>query len=122
MSNIRFGSLALDCDNPAALGAFWASLLEGEVAFSSDTFVAVKTDRMWIAATKVDDYHPPTWPHDEQPKQMHMDLAVDDLDKAEAAALRLGATRSDFQPAPERWVVLLDPAGHPFCLTTQIPE
>jgi hypothetical protein len=24
-------------------------------------------------------------------------------------------------PAPDRWRVLLDPAGHPFCLTTQIP-
>lgn len=122
MSNIRFGSLALDCADPAALGAFWASLLEGEVAFSSDTFVAVKTDRMWIAATKVDNYQPPTWPQDDQPKQMHMDLAVDDLVRAEADALRLGAIKANFQPTPERWVVLLDPAGHPFCLTTQIPE
>jgi len=33
-----------------------------------------------------------------------------------------GAVRPDFQPAPERYVVLLDPAGHPFCLSTQIPE
>ena len=26
------------------------------------------------------------------------------------------------QPDPERWRVLFDPAGHPFCLTTQIPS
>ena len=28
----------------------------------------------------------------------------------------------DHQPGADRYVVLLDPAGHPFCLTTQIPE
>jgi hypothetical protein len=26
------------------------------------------------------------------------------------------------QPSPDRWRVLIDPAGHPFCLTTLIPE
>ncbi len=122
MKSIRIGSIAFDCADPTALAAFWAALLEGEVAFSSDHFAAVKTDRMWLAATKVDDYQPPTWPHADQPKQMHVDLAVDDLAKAEAEAVRLGARKADFQPAPDRWVVLLDPAGHPFCLTTQIPE
>jgi len=39
---------------------------------------------------------------------------VDDLDKAEEQALALGATKPDSQPTPERWRVLLDPAGHPF--------
>jgi Glyoxalase-like domain len=45
---------------------------------------------------------------------------VDDLDRAEA--LRLGARRAIEQRAPDRWRVLLDPAGHPFCLSTQIPD
>jgi len=53
---------------------------------------------------------------------MHLDLAVDDLDQAEAEALRLGARPAAEQPAPDRWRVLLDPAGHPFCLSTQIPD
>jgi catechol 2,3-dioxygenase-like lactoylglutathione lyase family enzyme len=120
--NIRLGSVALDCDDPATLGAFWANLLGGEVAFSSDHFVAVKTDHVWFAAVKIDDYQPPTWPGSGAPKQMHLDLAVDNLEEAVVDAVRLGAVRSDVQPAPERYVVLLDPAGHPFCLSTQIPE
>jgi hypothetical protein len=45
MANIRLGSVSLDCADPVALGAFWAELLGGEVAFSSEEFVAVKTDR-----------------------------------------------------------------------------
>jgi Glyoxalase-like domain len=47
---------------------------------------------------------------------MHLDLAVGELDAAEAVAVRLGARRADEQPQPGRWRVLLDPAGHPSCL------
>jgi hypothetical protein len=118
----RLGSIALDCADPTTLAAFWAELLGGEVAFTSDEFVAVKTDRAWLAAVRVPDYQAPSWPQGAAPKQIHLDLAVDDLDQAEVEALRLGARRAADQPAPDRWRVLLDPAGHPFCLSTQIPE
>jgi hypothetical protein len=122
MANIRLGSVALDCSDPVALGAFWAELLGGEVAFSSEEFVAVKTDRVWVTAVCVPDHKAPTWPEGTRAKQMHLDLAVDDLGQAETEALRLGAVRAADQPAPDRYIVLTDPAGHPFCLTTQIPE
>jgi hypothetical protein len=122
MATARLGSVALDCAEPEVLGAFWASLLGAEVAFSSETFVAVKTDRCWLAAVQIPDYQPPSWPDSHVPKQIHLDLAVDDLEQAQAEALRLGARLASEQPAPDRWRVLLDPAGHPFCLSTQIPE
>lgn len=122
MALARLASTALDCDDPAALASFWAQLVGGEVAYSSDEFCAVKTDRGWIATVRVTDHAPPTWPDPDVPKQMHLDLAVDDLDAAEAEAIGLGARKPDTQPAPDRWRVLLDPAGHPFCLSTQIPE
>lgn len=118
----RLGSIALDCAQPQPLAAFWASMLGGEVAFTSDSFVAVKTGGVWLTAVRVEDYQPPVWPGGEIPKQMHLDLAVDDLDQAEAEALSLGARRAPEQPAADRWRVLLDPAGHPFCLSSQIPE
>ncbi len=122
VATARLASIALDCASPTGLGTFWAQLIGGEIAFTSDTFVAVKTDRMWLAAVQVEDYQPPTWPQGDSPKQMHLDLAVDDLDQSEAEAVRLGATVAAGQPAPDRYRVLLDPAGHPFCLSTQIPE
>jgi catechol 2,3-dioxygenase-like lactoylglutathione lyase family enzyme len=122
VAQIRLGSIAFDCADPAELGAFWAALLGGEVAFSSDDFVAVKTDRLWLAATRVDDYTPPTWPSAAVPKQLHLDLAVDDLGGAAEEAIAAGARRAESQPAPDRYLVFLDPAGHPFCLSTQIPE
>ncbi|MFI5036828.1 MAG: VOC family protein [Acidimicrobiales bacterium] len=122
MVAIRLGSVSLDCADPAALAAFWAELLGGEVAFSSDDFVAVKLAHQWLSAVRVEDYAAPTWPTGAVAKQIHLDLAVDDLAAATATATRLGATRAAHQPAEDRYVVLLDPAGHPFCLTTQIPE
>lgn len=104
------------------LATFWAHLLGGEIAAASDAVVAVKTDRGWVMALRVPDYVAPAWPDGPVPKQIHLDLAVDDLDAAETAAIRLGAQKAPQQPGPERWRVLLDPAGHPFCLTTQIPS
>jgi catechol 2,3-dioxygenase-like lactoylglutathione lyase family enzyme len=118
----RLGSISLDCDDPRALAAFWAALLGAEIAFESDAFVAIQTDRGWITAMQVADHRPPTWPGGSVPKQMHLDIAVDDLDVAEAEVLQLGAVSAGGDAEPERFRVFLDPAGHPFCLTTQIPE
>jgi hypothetical protein len=46
---------------------------------------------------------------------MHLDIEVEDLEVAVADAVALGARVADFQPQ-DNVRVLLDPAGHPFCL------
>jgi catechol 2,3-dioxygenase-like lactoylglutathione lyase family enzyme len=64
-------------------------------------------------------YEPPVWPEREggQTKMLHLDLQVADLEAGVAHALDAGATLCEHQPqAGVR--VLLDPAGHPFCLFT----
>ena len=113
--------LTLDCSDPKALGEFWAAMLGGEVVVSRPTTAMVRTEWMWLAAMQIADYVAPTWPTGEVPKQMHLDLGVTDLEAAFAEALRLGARSAEFQPAPDRRRILFDPAGHPFCLTTQVP-
>jgi hypothetical protein len=70
---------------------------------------------------KIPDYKAPTWPANDVPKQVHLDLAVTNLDATVAEAERRGAQLAPVQPAPDRSRVLFDPAGHPFCPTTQIP-
>jgi hypothetical protein len=59
----------------------------------------------------------PTWPAVDGRQQMimHLDIEVGDLEAAVSHALELGATLADFQPQKDVRV-LLDPAGHPFCL------
>ena len=48
---------------------------------------------------------------------MHLDFEVTDLDAAVAHAIGLGARVHDHQPQ-DSVRVMLDPAGHPFCLYT----
>jgi catechol 2,3-dioxygenase-like lactoylglutathione lyase family enzyme len=120
--NIRLGSVSLDCADPRSLARFWAALLGGEIAYESDAFVAVQLGPVWMTAVAVEHYVAPTWPGDESPKQIHLDLAVRDLSAAATQALALGAVRCETQPDPDSYVVFVDPAGHPFCLTTQIPD
>lgn len=45
----------------------------------------------------------------------HLDVAVDDLEGGVAWALNAGARLADYRPQ-EHVRVMLDPAGHPFCL------
>jgi hypothetical protein len=112
----RIAAINFECGNPADLARFWTAMLDGEVAVQTPGFCAVKAGTFYLGAVHADDYQPPTWPSAERSQQLHLDLAVDDLDAAEAHAIQLGATKESQQPTPERSRVLRDPDGHPFCL------
>lgn len=118
----RLAAVSLDSSDPAELGAFYRELLDLETMWESDDFVALEGAGVYLTVQRVADHKPAEWPGGPVPKQMHLELAVDDLDHAEAAALGLGARKADHQPSPDRWRVLVDPAGHPFCITTLIPD
>ena len=50
---------------------------------------------------------------------MHFEVLVEDLDEAVEQVLRGGGAEAPHQPADRdrtRLRVMLDPAGHPFCL------
>ncbi|MFL6124493.1 VOC family protein [Actinophytocola sp.] len=121
MALARIAMTTLDCADPEPLAEFWSALLGGAVMARNDDVAVVQTDTIWVGTVRVPDYTPPTWPDGPTPKHIHLDLAVRDLDQAEAEALRLGARKADHQPQPDQWRILLDPAGHPFCLTANIP-
>lgn len=70
--------------------------------------------RPGLAFQRADDFQPPTWPDPEVPQQVHLDIAVDDLDPAEAEAVALGARR--LAGGGARFRVVADPVGHPLCL------
>jgi Glyoxalase-like domain len=46
---------------------------------------------------------------------LHLDIEVDDLEQAVAHAVEVGAEQAEYQPQ-KNVGVMLDPAGHPFCL------
>jgi hypothetical protein len=74
-----------------------------------------------IAFQQVSALRRSTWPQDEVPQQLHLDMTVptkQDLDMQHEHALGLGAIllydRSHDAEEPLR--VYADPAGHPFCI------
>lgn len=118
---VRYGAITFDCADPAEQARFYGSVLNLPVSYSSDDFVALGHDgQPGVAFVRIEGYQRPTWPEAAVPKQAHFDFGVDDLDTAQAELIALGATEPPTQPQPDRWRVLLDPAGHPFCITTGI--
>lgn len=113
----RLAPISLDCADPPALAMFWAGLLGGEIALIADDYVVVGTDRGALCARAVPGYQPPAIAD----MHIHLEIAVSNIDAAVAQAIRLGARALADQPTLESRRVLLDPAGHPFCLTTSIP-
>lgn len=85
--------------------------------FSSNDYVALTGGSgLALGFQRVENYRAPQWPDQKLAQQLHLDLAVEDLDAAVDLMVSLGATRPEHQPGGERFHVLLDPAGHPFCL------
>ncbi|MFF9089003.1 VOC family protein [Streptomyces sp. NPDC014991] len=118
----RYAAVTLDCADPAELSGFYAGMFGLPVAYSSDDFVflAGKDGGPGLGFSRVPDYRRPTWPDPAEQKQAHIEVGVDDLEAAEAHLLARGAAKPETQPQPDRWRVLLDPAGHPFCITTLV--
>ena len=115
MAIARFPGIVIDCPDPRSLAEFYGTVL-GWTVDASDDWADVRADYgQCISFQQVVDYAPPSWPSQEVPQQMHLDLMVDDLDAAEAEVLALGATKAD-QQTGTTFRVFLDPAGHPFCL------
>jgi catechol 2,3-dioxygenase-like lactoylglutathione lyase family enzyme len=73
-----------------------------------------------------ENYQRPDWPdHRRVPTQGHLDITVPsgNFDRAIDFAVSLGARVVSSEERDEGIVVLLDPAGHPFCfLTAAVPD
>jgi hypothetical protein len=114
----RYVGVSIDCADPAALADFYRQMLGLSISYTSDEFVFLgEMGPSGMGFVKVAGYRAPTWPSGDVPKQAHMEFGVDDLAAGEEALLKLGATKPAEQPQPDRWRVLLDPAGHPFCIS-----
>ncbi|GAA2269238.1 glyoxalase [Streptomyces ruber] len=117
----RYSAVTFDCPDPAELARFYGDVLGLPVVYSSDHFVLLGQEgAAGLGFNRLTDHRRPTWPDPTQEKQAHIELGVDDLDAAQARLLTLGAVAPEFQPDPDRWRVLLDPAGHPFCISTLV--
>ena len=118
-SRTDWWGVVLDAPDGVALANFYASLLGWPIAKQEggEAAIAVPGTSSYLAFQSEPQYVPPVWPATGGHQQMmlHLDIAVDDLPGAVADAVGLGATVAEYQPQDDVRV-LLDPAGHPFCL------
>jgi predicted enzyme related to lactoylglutathione lyase len=114
----RLGWVQIDCADPEALSKFWAAVLgveefgrEGDppqyISLRSNVEGGPRVVFQRVPETK------------QVKNRLHLDIAVDDIDAACAAAEALGARRADgqdFELSDMAWRVMLDPEGNEFCL------
>lgn len=111
----------LDSGNADELSAFYEKLL-GWTRFKGEEFTTLANVEQpgsptWITFQQVDDYVPPVWPAapGKQQQMTHLDFHVEDMEEGVKHALSCGATLSEIQ-LEDGLRVMLDPAGHPFCI------
>jgi catechol 2,3-dioxygenase-like lactoylglutathione lyase family enzyme len=105
----------------ARLARFYSELLGWPIWKESAENAALDAGQgvAYLANQHNPDYVRPTWPGaaDRQQMMLHLDFEVSDLAAATAHAVELGAELAEYQPQ-DNVRVMLDPAGHPFCLYT----
>lgn len=113
--------LVLECEDAAALAAFWQELLGLEDPVIEPDWVTLQWAPVGrLSCHQVQGYRPPEWPGEVGDLQLHFDLLVDDFEQADQRAQQIDAVPLGevINPGPKAWRVYTDPAGHPFCLVS----
>jgi len=128
---MRLGAIVIDSNNPEELSKFYQKLLGWEIerqVFEGDKWITLKSsDEEGTPLVFQEDlnYQRPTWPSTDglQQQMLHLDFYVDfdDFDRAVEQAISCGAVFAEIQ-LTESWKVMLDPAGHPFCIIPLPPK
>jgi catechol 2,3-dioxygenase-like lactoylglutathione lyase family enzyme len=125
------GGICLDCADAEAMARFYGEIFGWEVT-GRDAPESRLGGAGWICMSgppggpsvsfqAEDWYEAPLWPEvgGSQTKMMHFEVGVDDLVAAVELVVRAGGGVAPTQPEdrdPNELRVMLDPAGHPFCL------
>jgi catechol 2,3-dioxygenase-like lactoylglutathione lyase family enzyme len=117
--SFRLQTVCIDCADAHVTADFYGRLLGWEATYREPEWVLMRDPDGGVGLSFQQEagYRPPTWPEQStgQDKMLHLDIRVDDLDAAVEHAIASGARLAEHQPQ-ERVRVMLDPAGHPFCL------
>lgn len=112
--------IAFDCLDANELADFYVALTGWKKELSSEEYAALRTpEGILLVFQTVENYVPPVWPwkNGMQQQMAHIDYKIDNLHEAVEHALKCGAKKADVQ-FYDTSTVMLDPAGHPFCLST----
>ncbi len=115
----RLTATVLGAPDPKALALFYQRLLGWPIGADEPDWVTLRPadGTPGLSFQREEGHVSPAWPAGpgDQQMQLHLDIEVDDLDAAVTTAVEAGARVAGHQPQDDVRV-LLDPAGHPFCL------
>ena len=127
---MELGAIVIDSNNSEELAGFYQKLLGWTVErqfLEGEKWIILKSadgTGTPLVFQEISDYQSPKWPPADglQQQMLHLDFYIkaDDLDSEIQHAISCGATMSETQLSGY-WKVMLDPAGHPFCLIP-LPE
>ncbi len=111
--------IVLEAPDPSTLLRFYSQVLGVPIYDVDENGGSLDLEEgvAYLSVQKAEVYEPPVWPAEpgKQGMQLHLDVEVTDLAAATEHAIELGATLAEYQPQDDVRV-MLDPAGHPFCL------
>jgi hypothetical protein len=110
----------LDAPDARELLHFYQRLLGWKIFDEADEWCTLAPSEdagYYLAFQREPAFVRPVWPSTDGHPQMsmHLDIEVEDLEQAVGHAVEVGAEVAAYQPQ-EKVRVMLDPAGHPFCL------
>ena len=119
----RWTGVAIDCHDADVVADFYAALLGWEVTAREDGWAQLRDPERGVGLNiqAEPNYVAPAWPEraGDPQKQLHFEILVTDVDAAAAVVVANGGSEAAWQPPDrdrDRLRVMLDPAGHPFCL------
>jgi catechol 2,3-dioxygenase-like lactoylglutathione lyase family enzyme len=121
---IAFTTVCLDCHDAHEMAAFYGALLGWEPTATEPGWVLMRDPAGGVGLSFQADpgYVVPVWPEEPgaQQKMMHLEIHVapadsEALEAAVEKALAAGGRLAAYQGRVDLRV-MLDPAGHPFCL------
>lgn len=116
-------SVVIDSDDADKLSDFYQNLLGWEKKVYNHgengvwiTLRSKEESTTDLVFQEIENYQKPVWPeeNDKQQQMLHMDFYSDDVERDVKRALECGASLANYQSGD--WKVLIDPAGHPFCI------
>lgn len=121
---IRWTGVCIDCADAEELALFYSQLFDWPVsARDGEGWLQLRgpSGGVGLNIQSEAQYLPPIWPEEPgaQQKMIHFEVEVDDLQAAIDLAVRSGGRLADHKPADRdssKIRIVLDPAGHPFCL------
>lgn len=113
----KWYTVVVDCADPAALGRWWAQVLDYTIRYEAADEVVI------AGGSEEEPVYPglvfvPVPEGKSAKNRLHIDLNPDDLDLEVTRLEGLGATRVDVGQKDVPWVVLADPEGNEFCVLT----